>query len=299
MTQFLKRDIRKRLIRISIIAVGALAGFPVLLFILQRRMVYFPRRYEPSYKIELPIGAVEIPYGTSAGEQVCFYIPPSEHPDKPPARLWVLFGGNAALALDWLDFIDRYPDRRHGFLLIDYPGYGLCKGRATMKTIGESSEAAFSALGMRLGVKMEALEGDLGVMGHSLGAATGLQFAVRHPVKHIVLASPFTSLMDMARRSVGRPLCYILIDRFDNRARLNELILRPDPPAIHIFHGDADGIVPFEMGRELAESHKGKIVFHPYAGTDHNLILDVAEDEMHRVMSESSEKAAGGEKQRP
>jgi len=285
----MKRDTRKILIRISIIAVGAVASLPVLLYIFQRRMIYFPRRYEPSYKIELPVGAVEIPYRTSAGEQVCFYIPPSVHPDKPPVRLWVLFGGNAALALDWLDFVDRYPDRHHGFLLIDYPGYGLCKGRATMKTIGESSEAAFSALGMHLGVKMDMLENDLGVMGHSLGAATALQFALRHPVRHVILASPFTSMMDMARRSVGRPLCYVLIDRFDNRARLNELILRPAPPAIHIFHGDADEVVPFKMGKELAENHKGKIVFHPYAGTDHNMILDTAESEMHRIMSRTNE----------
>jgi molybdopterin synthase catalytic subunit len=38
-----------------------------------------------------------------------------------------------------------------------------------------------------------------------------------------VLVAPFTSLVEAARTRVGWPLCHLVLDRFDNRARLDAL----------------------------------------------------------------------------
>lgn len=266
--------------------VGFFFTVALLLFIIQRRMIYFPRGYEPSYKQGLPSGAKEIEYHTSSGRQVCFYIPPRENPSQIPESVWVFFGGNASLALDWLVYQDRLFPPSSGVLLVDYPGYGLCRGKPKYETIGESSEAAFQALAVHLKVDLKSLEQNLNILGHSLGAASALQFAEKHPVKKAMLLSPFSTLLKMARRTVGWPLCHILLDRYDNASVLDQLVHRNPPPVIHIFHGDVDEVVPFSMGKKLAERYPGNVTFHPYKGVDHNFIIEVAAEEIYRIMNE-------------
>lgn len=268
----------------------AILGFALLftsaLYIFQRKLIYFPSHYPPSYKIGLPENVIELPYSTpTSGAQVAFYMPPADRTGELPDNLWIFFNGNASTAHDWLDFIEKFPDFRAAFYLYDYPGYGLNKGKPTRASIRESSESAFAALAAHLGVAPAELEPRLAIFGHSLGAAAALEFAVEHPPRRIVLVSPFTSLLDMARRSVGLPLAWLAKDRFDNRARLDELAALPSPPLIHIFHGTADEIVPFEMGRELAARHPSMITFHPVENGDHNWIIDSAGPQIKSAMT--------------
>ncbi len=269
-----------------LIFVGFFATLAIFLFFYQRKMIYFPGRYEPSYKAGLPPDTVELEYSTAAGRMKSFYIPPRTEEKEKPKDLWVFFGGNAALALDWLLYLDRFPDKASGVLLVEYPGYGLCEGKPGYDSIRENSEAAFQSLARHLKMEPSELEKDLNVLGHSLGAATGLEFAAHHPVKKIILLAPFTSMMDMARRSVGWPLCLLLKDRFDNIAALDQIVSRADKPQIHIFHGDADEVVPFTMGQSLAGRHPDTIVFHPCKAVDHNSVIDVAAQEIYHIMSE-------------
>jgi len=319
---FLSSPLFRKLLRMTLaVIIGACVAFTALLFLLQRRMIYFPRDYDPIDFKRLPWGTRELEYQTGEGPQVAFYVPPEVDADKPPDRLWLMFGGNASLALDWLETVEKAlaesrqdhwktkdavtptsptgsisplspsspsspspdPSRaspaRVGYLLIDYPGYGKCKGTPSDVAILESTEAAFRRLAQHLKTEPADLERDLNVMGHSLGAAAALQFAVRHPIRRAVIISPFTSLVAMARSVVHWPLCYLVRDRFDNHARLAELLARPNPPAVAIFHGDADQIVPVRMGRELSKSFP-QITYREVHNGDHNFILSLIEDQL-------------------
>ena len=66
-------------------------------------------------------------------------------------RVWVLFGGNAGLALDWLGLLTQVNSPGVGFLLIDYPGYGACEGSASPETIRSSTGKPFK-LGREFGL---------------------------------------------------------------------------------------------------------------------------------------------------
>jgi len=88
----------------------------------------------------------------------------------------------------------------------------------------------------------------------------------------VVLVAPFTSLKDMARRTVGWPLCHLLLDHYDNRARLLELRTREPMPGIDIFFGGNDDLVPASMGRELA-ALDSRVRSHEYKGAGHNDVL--------------------------
>ena len=130
------------------------------------------------------------------------------------------------------------------------------------------------------------LDENLNLLCISLGCATGLNFAVRHPVDRIILCAPFTSMRDMARRTVGWPLCWLLMHNYDNRARLGELAARPHPPRITIFHGDEDETVPISMGRQLAGLYPQMIVFHPVPGAGHNTVLSDSQSQIFAVIKE-------------
>lgn len=266
------------------------AGFTGILFFGQHKLIWLPRSYGPAYPLALPKHAVELNYSTSQGRQCAFYLPPAADPSAMPGRVWVLFGGNGSLALDWTDFIAQDPERRDGFLLVDYPGYGRCQGSAEPASIEESSEKALAALENHLQMKPGELDPKLDVLGHSIGAAAALQFAVHHPVRRVVLLSPFTSLRAMAQRTVGWPLCWLLRHNFDNRARLAELAARPSPPQVTIFHGTDDTLIPMKMGQSLAAMFPKITTFHAVPGATHDSIVGDAETQVFSVMNDGVNK---------
>lgn len=251
-------------------------GYVLMMALLQHKLIYHPRPYHPHEYAQL-VGSEyqEVRYRTSEGEQVAFYRPPVSGAEIPEF-LWVFFSGNASLALNWAWLVQQVEAPGVGFLLIDYPGYGRCEGTASPETILESSEQALQETWTMLGVAGNGDTPELSVFGHSLGAATGLQFAVRHPVRKVVLISAFTSMEDMAALALGRWLTPLLRHRFDNRARLRELLHRAPAPEIDLFHGAEDKTVPVSMGRELAALDPEKIRYAEIPRSTHNSIIEDA-----------------------
>jgi len=149
---------------------------PVLLLVGQHAMIYHGRPYRPSSQARLPTGAVELRTSTRQGKQLSFYVPPRNHTLHEPKRVWVMFSGNASLALDWTEFVAHAPGRDDGFLLIEYPGYGDSEGSASPESIDKATEKAFDALVQRLGSTRQSLDGKMNVIGLSLGGGAALQF---------------------------------------------------------------------------------------------------------------------------
>ena len=92
----------KRLILFWLVVI--LTGI-LMLALLQHRMIYHPRSYGSIYQPYLNSSLLRISYQTPEGSQTAFYQPPSE--DNPPQAIWILFGGNAALALDWMWLVEE------------------------------------------------------------------------------------------------------------------------------------------------------------------------------------------------
>ena len=267
------------------VLIGLLALFVLGLFVFQRHLIYFPRSYGFQQDFQ-NLNVVSLEYRTAQGTQMAFYVPPRVNPEAPPPTLWLLFGGNAALALDWYDFAQKYPNPQAGMLLVEYPGYGHSQGKASPASILASTEAAVVRLAEYLKTERTLLEKNLNILGHSLGSGSALQYAVQHPTQRIVLVAPFTSLLDMACRSVGKPLCFLLQHRFDNQARLAELAQQHPQTHVHILHGDQDAVVPVEMGRTLGAQFQPMTAYTEVSQADHNSIFSVAEQAIYEAMSQ-------------
>ncbi len=268
------------------LAVGAVM-LVLILLLLQRRMIYFPRSYGvddggPAYAQLLPPGTSAFDYASADGTMVGFFHPGrGQDPTRAPERLWLCMGGNGGLALEWPDIAGAYPDA--SLVLLDYPGYGACAGAPTRASIAAAVDAAIAALAARWSLSPDQLWPRVALLGHSLGCAAGLDAATRHPVRGAVLVAPFTALLDMARNQMGWPLCVLLKDRFDNRAALRVLLARTPPPPLTIIHGTADAVIPFAMGKELAALDPS-ITFVPVVDGDHNEIVYQSQDAIVAAM---------------
>jgi hypothetical protein len=122
------------------------ALFPVALIsvvvLLQDRFIYFPSRYSPADLREAKnIGVQELRFMTSQGSQAAFFWR-SNDSETAPQNVWIVFGGNGDVALNWIDLVHDFPGPHTGYLLVDYPGYGICEGRPNPDSILESSENA-------------------------------------------------------------------------------------------------------------------------------------------------------------
>ena len=259
--------------------IGGLLLMAVVLFLAQDGMIYHPRRYAPAALLQLPTGLVALRDGDSL---VGFYRPPS---DGGEARtLWLCFGGNADQALGWDAFAGEHVRPGTGFLLLEYPGYGACAGRPSPASMLAANERAVELLAAHLRLDLVEVHRRAGAVGHSLGAAAALQYAARHPLRRLVLISPFTTMKDMARRSVGWPLCEVLVHRFDNRARLADIAAAGLPPTA-IVHGDRDGLIPLGMSRSLVADHPA-IHLAVIVGAGHNDVLTMGAAEITAAMGE-------------
>jgi uncharacterized protein len=245
---------------------------PVALVILfQRRFFYYPRKYSAD-EIESAErrGATVLGYDTSQGRQTAFLYgtPPS---GTLLSSLWIVFGGNAMTALDWLDILGDCQLDAGGFLLVDYPGYGLCPGNPGADSILENAIGAYHALidSKRWIIRRPRL----GVLGWSIGAAVGLQFANKCRAQNLVLLSPFTTMEDMVKRFTGVRPGMLLLDRFDNVAALSRIFGQTPPPKVTVIHGEKDSLVPISMGRSLAQSLPNMIEFHGIPGASHNTVF--------------------------
>jgi len=250
---------------VALLAGGALVA--VLLFF-QRRFIYFPLRYSSAQLQEVKsIGIEEIRFRTSQGNQTAFFWR-TEDSAAAPKNLWLVFGGNGDLALGWLDLVCSFRSPCTGFLLVDYPGYGICQGKPNPRTILENAEGALQTL---LEWKGWTAEVDaLSVLGHSLGGAAALQFAAGHSVRKIVVVSTFTTMDDMVRKQIGITLGPLLRHRFDNLTSLATILSQNPLPEISILHGQSDEIVPLRMGAALAQLDPSRITFAVIPEADHN-----------------------------
>jgi len=127
-----------------------------------------------------------------------------------------------------------------GVFLLEYRGYGGNEGFPTEAGLYEDGRAAMRYL-LQQGIKPSQIV----LYGESLGTGVATQLAVESDVCAVVLQSPFTSLVDLAR--FHYPLILIKPwDRFDSLKRIDSI-----NAALLVLHGTHDQIVPYAQALSL------------------------------------------------
>ena len=246
-----RRPILETATTLAIAAVLILVG----IWLVQRRLIYFPTAEVPPLSMTLP-GAREIGINTSDGLTLTGWFLAAPN---PTAAVLVL-NGNAGNRADRAPLARALLDHGYEVLLFDYRGYGGNEGSPSEEGLALDAEAALAALA-------EVAAGDrLILFGESLGAAVAARLAVESPPAALVLRSPFPSLQAVAAVHYPYlPTGFLLRDRYDTLQSIS-LIKAP----ILVVAGSADSIVPTHLSRAVYEAASADAHWALIENADHN-----------------------------
>lgn len=252
----------------------------VVLWSVQGRLTYFPTGAPPPVDEVLPAGE-QVELQTSDGLALdAWWVPGG------PTAVMVLHGnggnraGRAPLA-------EALHELGLSVLLVDYRGYGGNPGTPNQDGLVADARAAADWLATQDQVD------DVVYFGESLGGAVALALARDHPPAAVVLRSPFTSLLDVARTHYGPVPGWLVRDHYPAREWVDALAA-----PLLVFAGTADGIVPAEHSRRLfdAAGQPKRFITVPDAGHNDRAMLDgqVLVDAVHEFLDEHDLLASSG-----
>ena len=248
------------ILKAAAVLVGLYALVVLATYYLQRKLLYFPdtRRIPPA-SLGLPVDEVEIPAGDGT-RLIAWYG--RARPGQPTL---LYFHGNAGSLVTRSERISKYLARGRGILMMTYRGYGGSSGRPSERANVADARRAYAWL-REQGVAAE----DIIVYGESLGSGVAVQVAAADEVAGIILDAPYTSIVDVAERVYPLlPSRWLMTDRYETM-RVLPSVTAP----LLVIHGEADPLIPVEMGRRIAAAAPGaaEIVTLPGAGhSDHHL----------------------------
>ena len=185
-------------------------GFPVLIYFLQERLIFFPQPVAQDPLQANPGAAIEeVSLVTADQVRLRGWLVKAT---PTPAPLLLYFGGNAE-EVSWLaSTADRYAG--WSLLLFNYRGYGRSEGKP-----GET-ELFADAPQIHDYAAKRAQGGRVAVMGRSLGSGVAVYLAAQRPVAGVILVSPYDSIESVAQGVYPfLPISLMLKHRFDSLSR--------------------------------------------------------------------------------
>lgn len=208
---------------------------------LEDSLLYHPKSDGESwFPVPPQIQAVDVWLTSADGDTIhAWWLP---HPGSAGAIL--LCHGNAGNLSHWTPrALSLQRALRQSVLIFDYPGYGKSGGKPSESGCYAAADVALSWL-----VNMQKIPARNVIMvGESLGGGVATELAVRHPPQALVLIRTFTSVPDMARKSVWTSSAAPLVrNKFDNLSRIPKCTA-----PIFIAHGDRDTLIPIAQAIKL------------------------------------------------
>ena len=191
-----------------------------------------------------PPGGELVETDTADGAKVQFAVYPGL--DRLPERVVVFLHGNGETLAESVFLAGELTARGLGFVAVEYRGYGAAPTEGPHEEgLYADAEAALRHLHRR-GVSSDRIT----LWGNSLGTGVAMEMARRGHAGWLVLQAPFTSIPDVASRwAPWLPMGWIIGDAYDSADKAPAVTL----PTL-VLHGDADTVVPYDMGVTLSDA---------------------------------------------
>lgn len=159
----------------------------------------------------------------------------------------IFFHGNAGNLQNRIYKLNEFSKIDVNYLIFAYRGFNGNDGSPNEEGLYEDASAAIQWLNKK-GTKNE----NIVLYGESLGTAIAINQGSKTKFGGMILESPFTSMIDLAKKYYPYlPVKILLKDKFDSESKLKSL----NTPIL-VMHGRNDNIVPFEMGKEIFNNSK-------------------------------------------
>lgn len=254
---------KKELIRLIIICLLLYIAMIAALVFVQRDYIYFTQWPRPDIT-RAPEGMQEIYVTTDDGLNLLGWL---AYPADKAKPFLIFFHGNAQTIEHRLDKIAPYIQAGYGVMLPEYRGYGGNPG-----TPGEDGlyRDARAFIGFALKDPRISKE-KLVLYGESLGSGVATQMAVEYNPSRLVLETPFSSALDVARsRFFFVPfLSRLMWDQYDNAAKIGHVRC-----PVLIGTAGQDNVVPSRFGQKLYEAAPEPKQLAHYEQAAHHSLYD-------------------------
>ncbi|MGO1942169.1 MAG: alpha/beta fold hydrolase [Yaniella sp.] len=256
----LRRWPRRMLVTAGVlVAVIAIVG--VLMWSLQRSMIYFPDTSEVPAAADVLEGGQDLTLHTSDGlELEAWFAPPTE--DAVDRDMAVLMApGNGGNREGRAGLAQHLQDRGFSVLLMDYRGYSTNPGRPSENGLIRDGLAATDAL------EAQGFAPDQTIyFGESVGGGVVAALLSQRPPAAAVFRSPFTDLAEVGKRHYPwLPVGILLRDRFS----VTEHVSHTQVP-ISVIRARHDTVVPAELSTQVAAAAPNLVEEHVLDDADHN-----------------------------
>jgi pimeloyl-ACP methyl ester carboxylesterase len=246
------------------ILIAVLVLAQVYLYLMQDRMLFFPRPLAESVRglvHKARPDAEEIVIGTADGHRLHgWFVRNSKGTADAPALIY--FGGNGEEVSGFALEADELPGV--SFALVNYRGYGESEGDPSEQALFSDALEIYDAVAARAGVDRKRIV----VMGRSLGSGVATYLASKRPVAAVVLVTPFDSIAAVARERYPFVLVDLLLKHpFDSLGRAPTI----DAPMLALIAG-RDSVVPREHGETLAKAWRGPVTSVVFERAGHGSI---------------------------
>lgn len=244
-------------------------------------LIFFPSKYPQGvwkpFSTGTGIDFEDIDFQSADGTKLHGWYLPHENPSEV-----ILFcHGNGGNITDRALPAKRLHDELNASVFVfDYRGYGKSEGKPSEHGVLADARAARNYLAKREGIKTD----EIVLLGRSLGGAVAVDLAAKDGAKALLLQSTFTSIPDVAAfHYPWLPVRWLLRTRFNSLKKIRSY----DGP-VFASHGDADTIVPYELGKRLYDAVPGEKEFMTLQGLDHNSSQNDAYYEALRIFLEKN-----------
>ena len=227
---------------LSIIIVILLIYLSVLiyLFFFQRNLLYHPNENNYSGdKLKVDIEEVQIKTSENINLLGWFH-----KKDLNKFKTIVYFHGNAGRLENRIHKLNYFKDINVNFLIISWRGFSGNSGKPSEQDLYKDGKSAIDWL-----KNMGLSEKDIILYGESLGTGIAIQIAQNKRFAGLILETPFTSMIDVAKNVYPYiPVGLLLKDRYENDKKIKNINI-----PVLVMHGEEDQIVPFKMGKKIYE----------------------------------------------
>ncbi len=240
-------------------------GFPVLIYFLQERLIFFPQPLtQDPLKANTGAAIEAVSLSTHEGLELRGWLVHGSA-TRTPAPILIYFGGNAE-EVSWLAAsAGRYAG--WSLLLINYRGYGGSEGKP-----GEAALFA-DALQIYDYAQGRARGGRVALMGRSLGSGVAVYLAAQRPVAGVILVSPYDSIESVARGVYPfLPIALMLKHRFDSLSRAAQI----RTPLLCLVASE-DRVIPRPHSERLYAAWGGPRQWREISPAGHDSIADAPE----------------------
>jgi uncharacterized protein len=229
----------RSLVRIILAFIFIYLVVMVVYYFIQRDYIYLPHSGDMNPKVYNLPSVKLIKLKTSDGLSLSAWYHPAKNTHMPTM---LYLQGNTGHLAHRAFRIRPFIKAGYGILLLGYRGYGGNEGEPTEKGLYIDARTAMFYL-MAEHIPMHCIV----IYGESLGSGIAVQMATEFKVGAIILQSPYTSLMDVARNFYPiLPTDLLLRDRYESIKKIQKI-----QTPLFILHGEKDKIIPVNLGQAL------------------------------------------------